>query len=68
MPESETSNAHRGTKPQPSPHHGGTALKKGATTKVSTPASRQSSQTTPSNWTQAEVAILSLKSRMIWAA
>jgi hypothetical protein len=31
----------RGTKPQPSPHHGGTNLLKGVTKEVSTPASRQ---------------------------
>jgi hypothetical protein len=32
---------NRGTKPQPSPHHGGTNLLKGQTNTVATPASRQ---------------------------
>jgi hypothetical protein len=32
---------NRGTKPQPSPNHGGTNLKKGETRTISTPASRQ---------------------------
>jgi hypothetical protein len=31
----------RGTKPQPSPLHGGTLLRKGSVKAVSTPASRQ---------------------------
>jgi hypothetical protein len=32
---------HKGTKPKPSPTHGGTNLRKGVTKTVSTPASRQ---------------------------
>jgi hypothetical protein len=37
---------NRGTKPQPSPTHGGTNLRKGVTKEVSTPARRQARMAT----------------------